>query len=87
MPHHQRVHVIFEEFVASLSDLIKVKVSEAVQTATSDFLASKLMTIPTAKVAEPVCRRRRRRGQKKVAGNVTLSKTGKRIGRPPKAKG
>lgn len=88
MPHHHRVHVIFEEFVASLSDLIKVKVSEAVQTATADFLASKFMaqSAAPADAAKPVRRRRRRKGQKKVAGKVTLSKTGKRIGRPPKAK-
>ena len=89
MPHHHRVHVIFESFVASLSDLIKVKVAEATQVAVADFLDSKLMTKAeaSAEATKPVRRRRRRRGQKKVEGKpVTLSKHGKRIGRPPKAK-
>ena len=37
------VHAVFEEFVSSLSTLIKDRVAEAVRTATADFLASKLM--------------------------------------------
>lgn len=83
------IHVIFEEFVAGLSSLIKEKVSEATQVAVTDFLNSKLMAQPAAKAepAKPVRRRRRRRTQKVGAkAKVRLSKHGKRIGRPPKAK-
>lgn len=110
MPKQKSVHTIFEEFVASLSVLIKTKVGEAVNAATAEFLNSKFgsgASTPTTDEPQPV-RRRRRRNQKPVVAEVakpvkvtrkrrkrraskvtekpvTLSKTGKRIGRPPKA--
>lgn len=95
------VHAVFEEFVSSLSTLIKERVAESVQTATADFLASKFM----AGQAEEPKKVRRRRGKKpgrkpELSPTVSrklrrdgvtspkpmrLSKNGKRIGRPPKS--
>ena len=67
MPQSRNVHEIFEEFVASLSTLIKEKVSEAVACATSEFLNSKFGAGPaTAEEPKPVRRRRRRRGKPAV---------------------
>ncbi|MBI5526555.1 MAG: hypothetical protein HY897_09480 [Deltaproteobacteria bacterium] len=86
------VPALFEQFVGSLSVLIKEKVSEAVQAATNDFFASKFGTVvaPAAATPAPVRRRRRRRrgrkpGSKAETPTVRLSKHGKRLGRPPKA--
>ena len=111
------VHAVFEEFVSSLSTLIKERVAESVQTATAEFLASKFMAgqaeapkkvrrrrgkKPGRKPAPaPTVSRKRRRAAVKSTSKsspitdgagvaspkpVTLSKNGKRIGRPPKIK-
>lgn len=70
------VHTIFEEFVSSLSALIKVKVSEAVQVATSDFFAAKFA--PAAGEPKPVRkRRRRRRGGRRPAEEKVVGKPGR----------
>ena len=84
------VNTIFDQFVSSLSTLIKEKVTEAVQGATNDFFSSKFgaAVAPAAAAAAPVRRRRRRGrkpGPKPATTGVRLSKYGKRLGRPPKA--
>mgnify|MGYP001570233322 FL=1 len=81
------VHGIFNEFVAALSALIKERVAQSVQTATAEFLASYFMA---GQAEEPNKVRRRRGskpGRKPGPKPAKLSKHGKRIGRPPKAKG
>lgn len=65
MPRHKSVHTIFEQFVSSLSDLIKRKVSEAVNAATTDFLTEKFgVAKQAADEPKPKRRYRRRRGRK-----------------------
>ena len=76
---------IFEQFIASLANLIKTEVGRAVNKATTEYLASKFGGV--AKPEAPTRRKRRYRRHKTVAAKpVRLSKHGKRIGRPPKAK-
>lgn len=83
------VHAIFEQFVGSLSALIKVKVAESVNAATSDFFAAKFGGVIGEKAASaaPIRRRRRRRRRTTEPQPVKLSKQGKRLGRPPKKRG
>lgn len=107
MPRGKKVHDIFNQFVQSLSALIKTHVAESVNAATTEFFNSRfgVGAVKTAENQKPV-RRRRRRGRKpavkavvkpvqhqrkrrrraaaKGPKPVTLSKNGKRIGRPPK---
>ena len=90
MPRGSSTNVagIFEQFVQSLSALIKEKVAEAVHASTADFLSSKFGGVVTAEEPTHVRHRRRRRrgGKKPDMKPVRLSKHGKRLGRPPKAK-
>ena len=60
MPRSRSVHAIFDEFVASLTALIKEKVAQAVQTATDDFCATRFGGAVQAP-AKPIVRRRRSR--------------------------
>ena len=76
------VHAIFEQFVSSLAALIKEKVTESVQAATSDFFATKFAT--TAEEPKPVRRRRRRRrGGRKPVEEKVAGKPGRKRGRKP----
>ena len=82
---------IFESFVGSLSALIKEKVSESVNIATTEFFNSRFAAGGAKAEEKPVRRRRRRRrrGRKpgRPAGKRGPGRPPKRgPGRPPKAK-
>lgn len=75
---------IFEQFVGSLSALIKEKVGESVHVATVEFLNSKLGA-SAAKTVEKVTKKRRRRRGRKPGRKP--GRPAKRLGRPPKKLG
>lgn len=76
------VHVIFEQFVSTLSALIKLKVAEAVQAATSDFFETKFGQAVTEDSKPVRRRRRRRRGVRKIVKEA-VAVLGRKRGRKP----
>lgn len=81
MPRSKSVPAIFEEFVSSLSALIKVKVAESVQAAMSDFFAAKFAPAAVEE-SKPVRRRRRRRhGGRKPEAEQAVAVVGHKRGR------
>lgn len=79
----RRVPAIFEEFVSSLSALIKVKVAEAVQAATSDFFATKFGQSVAVAEPKPIRRRRRRRRGARKLVKEAVAVLGRKRGRKP----
>ena len=72
------VHAIFEQFVGSLSALIKEKVYGSVNAATTDFLAAKFGTADEE--PKPVRRRRRKRRSGRNPEEQAAGKPGRKRG-------